>query len=478
MRNYKKEWFGNIRFDLLAGLVVCMALIPEVIGFTIVAGVDPMIGVYSSFCISVITAIFGGRTAMISAAAGSMALVLAGLVKSHGVQYMLAATILTGIIQVVLGYLKVGKLIKYIPRPVILGFVNALGILMFKSQLEHFKGAYILIVLGILSIGIIYLLPKITKRIPSPIVSIVIISAIVIIFNIDITRLGEMGAINSQLPKFLIPNIPLNLETLKIIMPYSVSLALVGLIESLLTAQIVDEKTESESNKNQESIGQGLANITAGFFGGIAGCGMIGQTVLNITYGGIGRLSTFSAGTFMLIFVIALNKLVVQVPVVALASVMIVVSLTTIDWQSIRRIKDMPISDTFVMLSTVAIVVLTDNLAYGVVLGVILSAVLFAFKSANIIVDKMSINGVTTYLVKGPLFFAATDKFINSFDYNEDINDVEIDFLESKIMDQSAVEAIDKVIAKFEKKGIKAKVRILNKECVKIFEKLSCSNNI
>ena len=469
MRNYKKEWFGNIRFDLLAGLVVCMALIPEVIGFTIVAGVDPMIGVYSSFCISVITAIFGGRTAMISAAAGSMALVLAGLVKSHGVQYMLAATILTGIIQVVLGYLKVGKLIKYIPRPVILGFVNALGILMFKSQLEHFKGTYILIVLGIISIGIIYLLPKITKRIPS---------AIVIIFNIDITRLGEMGAINSQLPKFLIPNIPLNLETLKIIMPYSVSLALVGLIESLLTAQIVDEKTESESNKNQESIGQGLANITAGFFGGIAGCGMIGQTVLNITYGGIGRLSTFSAGTFMLIFVIALNKLVVQVPVVALASVMIVVSLTTIDWQSIRRIKDMPISDTFVMLSTVAIVVLTDNLAYGVVLGVILSAVLFAFKSANIIVDKMSINGVTTYLVKGPLFFAATDKFINSFDYNEDINAVEIDFLESKIMDQSAVEAIDKVIAKFEKKGIKAKVRILNKECVKIFEKLSCFSNV
>lgn len=384
MRKYKKEWFGNIRFDLLAGLVVCMALIPEVIGFTIVAGVDPMIGVYSSFCISVITAIFGGRTAMISAAAGSMALVLAGLVKSHGVQYMLAATILTGIIQVVLGYLKVGKLIKYIPRPVILGFVNALGILMFKSQLEHFKGTYILIVLGILSIGIIYLLPKITKRIPSPIVSIVIISAIVIIFNIDITRLGEMGAINSP----------------------------------------------------------------------------------------------FSAGTFMLIFVIALNKLVVQVPVVALASVMIVVSLTTIDWQSIRRIKDMPISDTFVMLSTVAIVVLTDNLAYGVVLGVILSAVLFAFKSANIIVDKMSINGVTTYLVKGPLFFAATDKFINSFDYNEDINAVEIDFLESKIMDQSAVEAIDKVIAKFEKKGIKAKVRILNKECVKIFEKLSCFSNV
>ena len=473
MRKYKEEWLGNIKGDLLAGLVVCMALIPEVIGFTIVAGVDPMIGIYSSFCISVIIAIFGGRTGMISAAAGSMALVLAGLVKSHGVQYMLAATILTGIIQIIFGYLKVGKLIKYIPKPVMLGFVNALGIMMFKSQLEHFKGSYILIILGILSIAIIYYLPKIFKAIPSPIVSIVIVSVIAIFFKLDIKRLGDMGAINSQLPTFLIPNVPFNFETLKIILPYSVSLSLVGLIESLLTAQIVDEETNTESDKNKESVGQGLANVVAGFFGGIAGCGMIGQTVLNITYGGIGRLSTFCAGTFMLIFVIVLNKIVVQVPVVALASVMLVVAFTTVNWQSIKRVKSVPKSDAIVMILTVIIVVLTDNLAYGVVAGVILSAVIFAFKSANIAVDKLSIKGEVRYLVKGPLFFASTDKFINSFNYDEDVSKVEIDFLESKIVDESAVEAIDKVINKFKKNNIKVNIIAMNDGSLGLFNTLS-----
>ena len=380
---FKEEWFGNIRDDLLSGLVTCMALIPETIGFALVAGVNPMVAIYSSFCISVVISFFGGRPAMISAAAGSMALVLVSLIAHYGIEYMLMATILAGIFQVILGFLKAGNLMKYISDPIMTGFVNALGIMMFKSQLKHFKGGIILIVLGLIGIAIIYLLPKLTKVIPAPIVSIIVIYLIVFIFKIDIPRLGDLGPITTDLPKFMIPNVPYNFETLKIIFPYSISLAIVGLLESLLTAQLLDNLTKTDSNKNRESIGQGLGNITAGFFGGIAGCGMIGQTIFNHNYGGKGRLSTFSTGIFILLLVIVFNKFIVSVPIVALSSVMVVIAFTTFKWKSILHINKIPIQNTIVMIVTVIIVLLTDNLAYGVVVGFILEKLLSVFSNKH-----------------------------------------------------------------------------------------------
>lgn len=362
-----------------------MALIPETIGFALVAGVNPMVAIYSSFCISIAISIFGGRPGMISAAAGSMALVLVSLVKNYGIEYMFLATILAGVFQIILGLLKVGKLMKYISNPIMTGFVNALGIMMFKSQLPHFKGGFILIVLGVIGIAIIYLFPKITRAIPAPIISIIIVYLIVIIFKIDIPRLGDMGPITTELPKFSIPNVPFNFETFKIIFPYSISLSIVGLLESLLTAQLLDDLTKTSSNKNRESLGQGFANITAGFFGGIAGCGMIGQTILNHNYGGRGRLSTFSAGIFILLLVIVFNKFITSVPIIALSAVMVVISISTFKWQSIISFNKAPIRDNLVMIATVIIVLFTNNLAYGVVIGFILEKILklIGFNGSN-----------------------------------------------------------------------------------------------
>ncbi len=476
MRQNKQEWLGNIKGDLLGGIVVCMALIPEAIGFSIVAGVDPMVGVYASFCISLITSIFGGRPGLISAAAGATALVLASLVKTHGVEYMFAATILTGIIQVILGYLKIGNLMKFIPKPVMIGFVNSLGILMFQSQLDHFKGGPILLVLGALGIIIVTLLPKITKTIPAPIVAIIIITIIVSVFNIDIKTLGDMGRITTELPKLLIPNVPFNMETLSIILPYSISVALVGIVESLLTAQLVDDLTDTPSDKNRECVGQGLGNVVTGFFGGIAGCGMIGQTIINNNYGGRGRLSTLTAGTAMLFSIIILNKFVVQIPVVSLAAVMVVVSISTFNWGSLKRIKKVPKSDTLVMVSTVIVVLVTHNLAYGVIVGMALSAITFASKISEINVKKYEVHGYVKYEVKGQLFFASTTQFINSFDYNENVNTIDIDFTNVKVWDESAVDAIDKVVIKYHKIGIKTNLIGLSRSCVELIDDMAIYN--
>lgn len=476
MKKIRKEWFGNIKGDLLAGIVVCMALIPEAIGFSIVAGVDPMIGVYASFCMSLIISVFGGRTGMISAAAGAMALVLASLVKEHGIEYMLAATVLTGVFQVILGFFKIGNLLKFIPRPVMIGFVNALGIMMFKSQLPYFKGSFILIILGVIGITIIYLLPKLTRVVPSPIISIIIVTLIVVVFKIDVTTLGDMGKINSELPKFLVPNIPFNMETFKIILPYAISLSLVGLVESLLTAQLIDDLTDTPSDKNRECVGQGLANITCGFFGGIAGCGMIGQTLINHNYGGRGRLSTLVSGTAMLISVIVLNKFVVQIPVVALGSVMVVVSITTFNWSSIKRLSKVPKTDTVVMLSTVVVVLLTHNLAYGVILGIILSALFFASKISEINVKKIKEDTKTTYVANGQLFFASTLKFLYSFDFTEKIKFVNIDLSKVKIWDESAVDAIDKVVLKFHKNGVETNLIGMSNQCLELVDRMAVHN--
>lgn len=382
MTSLKTQWTSNIKGDLIAGIVVCMALIPEAIGFSIVAGVDPMIGVYGSFCIALMTSIFGGRPGLISGAAGAMALVLASLVKSHGIEYMLAATILTGLLQIILGVFKIGNLMKFIPKPVMIGFVNSLGILMFTSQLQHLKGTSLLLILVLLGISIIYLLSRINNKIPAPIISIAIITIISFTFKLDIKVLGDMGKITNSLPKFLMPNVPFSIETLKIIFPYALSLSLVGIVESLLTAQLIDELTNTPSDKNKECIGQGFGNIIVGFFGGIAGCGMIGQSILNYKYGGRGRLSTLTAGISMLSVIILLNKIVVNIPVVSFAAVMIVVSISTFNWSSIGKITKVPISDSMVMFSTAIVVIITHNLAYGVVVGSVLS-IIIAFMSSK-----------------------------------------------------------------------------------------------
>lgn len=478
MRQSKQEWFGNIKGDLLAGIVVCMALIPEAIGFSIVAGVDPMVGVYASFCISLMTAIFGGRPGLISAAAGATALVMASLVKSHGIEYMFAATILAGLIQIILGYLKIGNLMKFIPKPVMIGFVNALGIMMLQSQLDHFKGNFILIILGVLGVAIIYIFPKINKVIPAPIVAIITITLIVSLFNIDIKTLGDMGEITTELPKFLIPNVPFNMQTLSIILPYSISVALVGIVESLLTAQLVDDLTDTPSDKNKECVGQGLGNLTAGFFGGIAGCGMIGQTMINNNYGGRGRLSTLAAGTSMLFSIIILNSFVVKIPVVSLAAVMVVVSFTTFNWNSLKRIKKVPLSDTLVMISTVVVVLATHNLAYGVVIGIIISAVLFASKISEIDVKKHEVHEYVKYEVTGQLFFASTTKFISSFDYNEKIDTIDIDFSNVKVWDESAVDAIDKVVIKYAKNNIKTNLVGLSDSCLELINNMAIHDKL
>ncbi|SFQ37338.1 sulfate permease, SulP family [Desemzia incerta] len=383
MQQYKKEWFGNIKGDILAGIVVCLALFPEVVGFMIVAGVEPIVGIYATFFITAAAAFFGARTGLISAAAGSVALVLANLVAEHGVNYLFAATILAGVIQVILGAVKVGKVMRYIPQPVMLGFVNGLGIMMFLSQVDHFKGNPLLLVLGALGIAIIFLMPKVTKKIPAPIISIIVITMIVLGLDLNVQMLGDLGKISSDLPSFSIPKVPMNVETLRIIFPTALSVAIVGLLESLLTAQLVDESTNTPSNKNQESISQGIGNMLSGFFGGIAGCGMIGQTVINISYGGIGRLATFLSGFFMLTSVVLLNGIVVQIPIIALAAVMVVVSYETIDWSSVRHLTSMPKKESLVMLLTVIIVVFTHNLAYGVVAGTLVSIALTNIQSIS-----------------------------------------------------------------------------------------------
>lgn len=475
MKDYKMGWKHPLSKELLAGLVVCMALMPEVIGFSIVAGVDPMIGIYASFCISIVTAFFGGRPGMISAAAGAMALVLTSLVKEHGIQYMFAATILTGVFQLILGFLKVGKLMKYIPKPVMLGFVNALGIMMFTAQIEHFKGSFMLLVLGALGIAVIYLFPKITRKIPSPIIAITLITTIVIVGKLDVTTLGDMGNITTELPKFILPNIPFNMETLMIILPYSCSLALVGLVESLLTAQLLDDMTDSSSNKSMECVGQGIGNIVAGFFGGIAGCGMIGQSITNHTYGGRGRLSTLMAGTFMMLFVMIFNPLVVKIPTVALACVMVVVSITTFNFDSIKRITKVPKADTITMLVTVTIVLLTHNLAYGVLAGIMVSALFFVAKISTLHVERMQQESVH-YHVKGQLFFASTESFINSFDYNEKVQHIIINLESTRLWDESAVAALDKVIIKYHKKGIKVNLEGVSQSCSQLIERMATHN--
>jgi high affinity sulfate transporter 1 len=479
LNTIKYEWFGNIKGDVLSGIVVAMALIPEAIAFSLIAGVDPMIGLYASFCIAVVIAFVGGRPGMISAATGATALVMVTLVADYGLQYLLAATILTGVIQIIMGVLKLGRLMKFVPRSVMIGFVNALAILIFSAQLTHFVGeswAMYAMVAG--ALAIIYIFPRFTKIVPSPLVAIITITVIAVMTGSGVRTIGDMGELSQTLPFFLIPDIPFTFETLQIIFPYSLSIAIVGLVESLLTASIVDDMTDTSSDKNKEARGQGIANIVSGFFGGMAGCAMIGQSVINVKSGGRGRLSALVAGAFLMVLIILLNDFLVQIPMAALVGVMFMVSIGTFDWSSLRNIHKTPISDTIVMIATVGTVLMTHDLSKGVLVGILLSAIFFASKISKVKVTTLASKGSNKkiYTVSGQLFFASVADFVESFNYNEVVNEVSIDLTQAHLWDDSAVGAIDKVVIKYHQNGIKVQLIGLNKESNKLIEKLAVHN--
>ncbi|WP_111413965.1 SulP family inorganic anion transporter [Billgrantia lactosivorans] len=478
IRSIKQEWFSNIQGDTLAGIVVALALIPEAIAFSIIAGVDPKVGLYASFCIAVIIAFTGGRPGMISAATGAMALLMITLVREHGLEYLLAATLLTGVLQIAAGYLKLADLMRFVSRSVVTGFVNALAILIFMAQLPELTGVtwhvYAMTAAGL---GIIYLfpcLPRVGKTIPSPLVCIVVLTAVYMISGMDIRSVGDMGELPDTLPVFLWPDVPLTLETLWIILPYSVMLAVVGLLESMMTATIVDDLTDTPSDKNRECKGQGIANIGSGLLGGMAGCAMIGQSVINVKSGGRGRLSTFVAGVVLLIMVVFLADWVSQIPMAALVAVMIMVSIGTFSWASIRDLRKHPLSTNIVMLATVVVTVGTHNLAIGVFVGVLLAAMFFANKVGNILYigsEEADDGSRRIYRVVGQVFFASSERFGNAFDFKESVEKVTIDLSRAHFWDITAVQTLDRVVIKFRREGTEVELIGLNEASATIVDR-------
>lgn len=473
----KQNWFSNIRGDVLAGIVVALALIPEAIAFSIIAGVDPKVGLYASFCIAVVISFVGGRPGMISAATGAMALLMVTLVKDHGLQYLLAATLLTGVIQIVFGYIKLGSLMRFVSRSVVTGFVNALAILIFMAQLPELTNVtwhvYAMTAAGL---GIIYLFPYITKSIPSPLVTIVVLTGVAMYFNMDIRTVGDMGELPDTLPIFLWPDVPLNFETLAIVFPYSVSLAVVGLLESLMTATIVDDLTDTSSDKNRECKGQGLANIGAGLLGGMAGCAMIGQSIINVKSGGRTRLSTFTAGIVLLMLVVFLGSWVSKIPMAALVAVMIMVSIGTFSWSSLGNLRTHPLSTSVVMVATVVVVVATHNLAYGVLVGVLLAGLFFANKVGQFLLvtsEADNDNTLRTYKVVGQVFFTSADKFVSYFDFKEAVDKVVIDLTHAHFWDITSVSALDKVVIKFRREGTEVEVIGMNEASATIVDRFA-----
>ncbi|WP_366653671.1 SulP family inorganic anion transporter [Fodinicurvata sp. EGI_FJ10296] len=475
---YRDQWFGNIRGDLLAGLVVALALIPEAIAFSIIAGVDPKVGLYASFSISVLIAFVGGRPGMISAATAATAVLMVTLVRDHGLEYLLAATVLAGLLQMAAGALKLGYVMRFVSRSVMTGFVNALAILIFIAQIPELVGVpwltYVMVAAGL---GIIYLLPYVTRVVPAPLVCIVVLTGAAMLFGFDNLRtVGDMGELPSTLPVFLIPQIPLTFETLMIILPYSAAVAVVGLLESLMTAQIVDDLTDTPSNRNQECVGQGIANTATGFIGGMAGCAMIGQSIINVKSGGRGRLSSFAAGVYLLFMILVLGDLVTQIPMAALVAIMIMVSIGTFSWSSIKNLKDHPRSSSIVMLATVVTVVVTHNLAIGVLTGVLLSGLFFAWKIAQLfrISSTLSADGRhRTYTIEGQLFFASAEDFMAGFDFRESLENVTIDLSRAHIWDISSVAALDMAILKFRRDGAEVDIVGLNKASETIVDRLA-----
>ncbi|MFD1929514.1 SulP family inorganic anion transporter [Sporosarcina siberiensis] len=468
MHTLKQEWFGNTRADILAGIVVGLALIPEALAFAFIMGVDPRVALYASFTMAVVTAFVGGRTGLISAATGAMALVLVSLMANHGLQYVLAATILTGIIQLILGGLGVANLMRFIPNSVMLGFVNALGIMIFITQMPYLLGSTSMTyIFAIVTLILVYAIPRFFTAIPAPLIAIVVMTSIALFSGVKLQTIGDLGTMPNSLPTFFFPDIPLNFETLKIIFPYALALSIVGLLESLLTSQVLDDMTDTSSNKNKEARGQGIANFVTGFFGGMAGCALIGQSIINVKSGGRGRLSTFTAGAFLMFLIIVLGDIVIKIPMPVLVGVMIMVSATTFNWGSFKFLKQAPKSESLVMLLTVAIILYTHNLAIGVVVGVILSALFFVAKISRVtVVDDSGV-----YSVRGPLFFASTTRFIESFD-NVTENAIVINFENSQLWDESAVGAIFKVKQKLEQKGVNVQIQGLNSSSNQLYQKL------
>ncbi|WP_052253457.1 SulP family inorganic anion transporter [Staphylococcus shinii] len=477
LNKIKREWLIAPGTNILAGIVVALALIPEAISFSIIAGVDPMVGLYSSFIIAVVISFVGGRPAMISAATGSVALVIVPLVRDHGVQYLLAATILMGIIQIMFGILKIGRLMKFIPNSVMIGFVNALAIMIFLTQIKHIFGisfaTYLFVIITLL---IIYLLPRIFNKIPAPLIAIILLTITYLVTGANVETVGDLGEIKRSLPQFFIPDVPFNIETLKIIFPYALSMAIVGLVESLLTARIVDQATDTYSSKNQESRGQGIANVITGFFGAMGGCAMIGQSVINVRSGATTRLSTFTAGVFLIILIIVFGNWVVEIPMPILAAIMVMVSVGTFNWRSFKFIKKAPRTDALVMILTVAIVLITSNLALGVIVGIIVSALCFATKISNISVQYEEINHAIHYNIKGQIFFVSIDSLMNQLDLELHDKTIYLNFKEAHLWDDSAVNAIDTLIENYHKKNNKIYVQHLNKDSRKIVNELSKVN--
>ena len=479
----RAAWLTDPKTNLLAGLVVALALIPEAISFSIIAGVDPEVGLYASFSIAIIISLAGGRPGMISAATGAMALVVVSLVDEHGVGYLFAATILAGVLQVGFGYLGVGDLMRFIPRTVMVGFVNALAILIFLAQVPHIlltgdgaDSSQFGINLAFIAVGllVIYGLPRLTTAIPSPLVAIVVLAVGAIVFDLRLPTVGDMGDLPGSLPVPGLPDVPVDFETLRIVFPYALTLALVGLLESLLTAQLLDDLTDSDSDKNVEARGQGVANVATGFFGGMAGCAMIGQSMINHRTGGRTRLSTLASGVFLLILILVFGDFVARIPMGALVAVMIMVSIGTFNWGSVRPdvVRSMPRTETIVMVATVLTTVLTHNLAYGVGAGVVLSAVFFVHHVGHVVnvtsvVDPDNVERL--YDVSGQLFFASTTDLVHAFDYDAvQVKRVEIDLSNARIWDTSAVVALDAVVAKFAERGITAELVGLNRHAERL----------
>jgi len=430
--DFKRDWLSNPKAEFLSGLVVALALIPEAIGFSIIAGVDPRVGLYASFSIAVIIAIIGGRPGMISAATAAIAVLVVPLVRDHGVEYLFAATILMGIFQSIAALLRLDLLMRFVSRSVITGFVNALAILIFMAQLPQLMGenftltTYAMVAAGLV---MIYGIPYITKAVPAPLVAIVLIAAVSIYFKLDVTTVGDTGKLPDSLPWFHIPQIPITWETLQIIAPYSLAMAAVGLLESLLTASIVDDMTETRSDKKRETYGQGIANFVTGFIGGMGGCAMIGQSVINIKSGGRRRLSTFVAGVMLLVLIVVLGDWVAQIPMPALVAIMIFVSISTFRWQSITEIRHHPWPSSIVMVATVVMVVWTHDLSIGVLTGVLLSGIFFAYKVRQLVTIKDHVDGKTHhYIFGGQIFFGSVDMMYEAMEFNEEnIDNVVID---------------------------------------------------
>jgi len=481
-KSIQQNWFSNIKGDFLAAIVVALALIPEAIAFSIIAGLDPKVGLYASFAICLIISFTGARPGMISAATGAMALLMIMLVKEHGLQYLLAATLLTGIIQIVFGLFKLGDLMRFVSRSVVTGFVNALAILIFMAQLPELSGTYgTVTVYGMTALGlaIIYLFPYVTKTIPSPLVCIVVLTALAFYFGLDIRTVADMGELPDSLPIFLWPEVPLNFETLQIIFPTALALAVVGILESLMTATIVDDLTDTGSNKNRECVGQGVANIGSGLIGGMAGCAMIGQSIINVQSGGSTRLSTLLAGVILLIMVVFLDKWVGMIPMAALVAVMIMVSIGTFSWGSVKDLAKNPKSSSVVMIATVIVVVATHNLAYGVLVGVLLSALFFANKVGQILYigSTLSKDGhERTYNVIGQVFFSSSEQFVGAFDFKEAVEKVTIDLSKAHFWDITAVSSLDKVVIKFRREGTEVELIGLNEASATLVDKFAVHN--